>query len=102
MIVRFDNQALQQTVERKVEPIGVDGDPAAQKGGVSEADAIIAEQRQKLEESGELLDRIPSDINETNEEEEKIDPGPELNIEAVEAARKDRKPQPSAEDVARA
>lgn len=102
MIVRFDNQALQQTVERKVEPIGVDGDPAAQKGGVSEADAIIAEQRQKLEESGELLDRVPSDINEEEEKEEKVDPGPELNIEAVEAARKDRKPQPPADDVARA
>lgn len=99
MIVRFDNQALQQTVERKVEPIGVDGDPAAQKGGVSEADAIIAEQRQKLEESGELLDRVPSDIN---EEEEKVGPAPELNIEAVEAARKDRKPQSSAEDLSRA
>lgn len=102
MIVRFDNQALQQTVERKVEPIGVDGDPAAQKGGVSEADAIIAEQRQKLEESGELLDRVPSDINEEEEKAENVDPGPELNIEAVEAARKDRKPQPSAEDVSRA
>ncbi|KAH0285235.1 MgPP2CL-1, protein phosphatase 2C-like protein 1, partial [Aureobasidium sp. EXF-3399] len=99
MIVRFDNQALQQTVERKVEPIGVDGDPAAQKGGVSEADAIIAEQRQKLEESGELLDRVPSDIN---EEEEKVGPAPELNIEAVEAARKDRKPQSSTDEVSRA
>ncbi|THV80410.1 MgPP2CL-1, protein phosphatase 2C-like protein 1 [Aureobasidium pullulans] len=100
MIVRFDNQALQQTVERKVEPIGVDGDPAAQKGGVSEADAIVSEQRKKLDESGELLDRVPSDVNE--EQEEKVDPGPELNIEAVEAARKDRKPQPQAEEVARA
>ena len=43
---------------------------------------------------------MPSDINE--EQEEKVDPGPELNIEAVEAARKDRKPQPQAEEVARA
>ncbi|KAG9764932.1 PP2C-domain-containing protein, partial [Aureobasidium melanogenum] len=99
MIVRFDNQAVQQTVERKVEPIGVDGDPAAQRGGVSEADAIIAEQRQKLADSGELLDRVPSDIH---EEEEQVDPGPELSIEAVEAARKDRKPQPPADQVAHA
>lgn len=99
MVVRFDSQAVQQTVERKVEPIGVDGDPSSQKGGVSEAEAIIAEQRKKLDESGELLDRVPSDIN---EEEESVDPGPELNVEAVEAARKDRKPQPPAEEVARA
>lgn len=99
MIVRFDSQALQQTVERKVEPIGVDGDPSSQKGGVSEAEAIIAEQRKKLDESGELLDRMPSDIT---EEEEIVDPGPELNIEAVEAARKDRKPQPPAEEIAKA
>ncbi|KAG9889024.1 hypothetical protein KCU94_g15916, partial [Aureobasidium melanogenum] len=56
-------------------------------------------QRQKLADSGELLDRVPSDIH---EEEEQVDPGPELNIEAVEAARKDRKPQPPAEEVARA
>ena len=97
MIVRFDSQAVQQTVERKVEPIGVDGDPASQKGGVSEAEAIIAEQRKKLDESGELLDRVPSDINE--EEEPANDPGPELNPEALEAARKDRKPEPPADAV---
>jgi protein phosphatase PTC1 len=87
MVVRFDNQALQQTVERKVEPIGVDGDPSAQKGGVSEADAIIAEQRKKLDESGELLDSMPSDLN---EEDRPKEPVPELNAEAVEAARRDR------------
>ena len=33
MIVRFDGQRVQQTVERKTEPIGVEGDPASQKGG---------------------------------------------------------------------
>lgn len=90
MIVRFDSQQVQATVERKTEPIGVEGDPASQRGGLSEAEAIVLEQRKKLDDSGERLDRMPSDITEEEEQE----PGPELNPEALEAARKDRKPQP--------
>lgn len=44
MIVRFDSKAVQQSVDRKTEPIGVEGDPPSTiKGGISEADAIVGE-----------------------------------------------------------
>lgn len=93
MVVRFDSQRVQETVDRKAEPIGVEGDPSSNKGTLSEADAIVQQQKNKLDESGLLLDRVPSDIAEdVNEDQE---PGPELNMEALEAARKDRKPQPT-------
>jgi len=96
MVVRFDSQRVQQTVDRQQEPIGVEGDAPDQKGGMSEAEAIVLEQRQKLEESGEKADRMPSDIM---EEEEDAEPGPELRPEALEAARKDRKPEPPADTL---
>lgn len=74
----------------------MEGDPLAQKGNMSEADAIVLEQKLKLENSGEKLDRIPSDMI-AEEDEPEQEPGPELNADALEAARKDRKPQvPSA------
>ncbi len=54
MIVRFDNKALQQTVERRTEPIGVDGDPPSTKeGGISEADAIVQEAKKNLGHAGQ-------------------------------------------------
>lgn len=83
-----------QTVERRVEPIGVEGDVATQKGGISEADAIVAGQKKKLDETGEYMDRVPSDIAEEVENHDQ-EPGPELNPEALEAARKDRMPKPA-------
>lgn len=95
MVVRFDSSAVMQTVERKVEPIGVEGDAATQMGGISEADAIVLGQKKKLDETGEYLDRIPSDIAEEVEGHDQ-EPGPELNPEALEAARKDRMPKPTA------
>ncbi|KAF2156595.1 PP2C-domain-containing protein, partial [Myriangium duriaei CBS 260.36] len=94
MIVRFDGQRVQQTVDRKAEPIGVEGDPGSARGNMSEADAIVQQQKEKLETSGQLLDRVPSDIAEEASEPSQEEPGPELNVGAVEAARKDRKPQP--------
>lgn len=98
MIVRFDNKALQQTVERKAEPIGVEGDPSTnKKGGISEADAIINEARKSMPDSSLLgPDEAPSEdktkINQEviQEEEEKevgpeLDPGPlKVNKEGVE------------------
>ena len=88
MMVRFDSKAVQQTVAREVEPIGVDGDPATKKGGVSEAEAIVAESQQHLEASGEKVERIPTE--ELMEgQEQAAEPGPELNPEAVQRARKD-------------
>lgn len=88
MVVRFDSRAVQQTVANNLEPIGVEGDPASKAGGVSEAEAIVAESSKKLNESGESLERIPSDLAEQDEEPD-AEPGPELNPEAVQRARKD-------------
>ncbi|KAF2719795.1 protein phosphatase-like protein 2C [Polychaeton citri CBS 116435] len=87
MAVRFDNKAVLQTVENKAEPIGVEGDPSTRSGGMSEAEHIVASARKDLEDSGELLDRVPSDLSESvrNSHQES---GPELNPEALEAAKK--------------
>ena len=82
MIVRFDNKALQQTVERRAEPIGVEGDPPTVKGGISEADAIVKEARKSMSDTSKL------DISEEEkrrfsqeilEEEEGQEAGPELD-----------------------
>lgn len=89
MIVRFDGKAAQHAVENKNEQIGVEGDPTTKSGGLSEAEHLVLESKKKLDESGEKLDRVPSDLGEDDAE-----PGPELNAEALEAARKDRAPQP--------
>ena len=86
MIVRFDNKALQQTVERKAEPIGVEGDPPTnKKGGISEADAIIKEQRKSMSDSSLLVpEEAPSDekakiSQEVIREEEEKEVGPEID-----------------------
>ena len=86
MIVRFDSKAVQQTVERKAEPIGVEGDPSSVKGGISEADAIIKEARKsmgdtsKLDVSEEEKRRFSQEVI---EEEEGQEAGPELDPEGV-------------------
>jgi len=86
MIVRFDNKALQQTVERKAEPIGVEGDPPTnKKGGISEADAIIKEARKSMSDSSLLVpDEAPSEdkakiSQEVIREEEEKEVGPEVD-----------------------
>ncbi|GAB7358105.1 hypothetical protein MBLNU230_g0265t2 [Neophaeotheca triangularis] len=98
MVIRFDSKAVQQTVESRVEPIGVEGDAASKQGGVTEAEAIVAENAKRLDETGELADKgIPAEqLLEPHEQTEghTDDPGPELNAEAVQAARKDVKPTP--------
>ena len=86
MIVRFDSKALQQTVDRKTEPIGVEGDPATAKGGISEADAIVKEARKsmgdggKVEPAEEEKKRLSKEIIQEEEEQE---PGPELDPEGA-------------------
>ncbi|KAL8690034.1 MAG: hypothetical protein Q9218_004434 [Villophora microphyllina] len=82
MLVRFDGKALQQTVERKAEPIGVEGDPPTKHGGISEADAIIKEARHSMGSSGtaeeveETKRRVSQDII---REEAESEPGPEMD-----------------------
>lgn len=95
MVVRFDNKAVQQTVEHKAEPIGVDGDPPTRPGGISEADAIVKEARRSMGDGpGRVLHsdvkpeegleedkaRISQEI--IREEEEK-EVGPELDPEGL-------------------
>ncbi|KAK3680178.1 mgpp2cl-1, protein phosphatase 2C-like protein 1 [Recurvomyces mirabilis] len=89
MMVRFDSKAVQQTVAREVEPIGVEGDPATKRGGVSEAEALVAESQHQLEASGEKLDHIPTKELMEGHEQGVVEPGPELNPEALQKARKD-------------
>lgn len=93
MVVRFDSKKVQETVENKSDPIGVEGDPATKHGGLSEAEHLVLDAKKKIDESGEpQLDRVPTDMV---EEQAQAEPGPELNAEAVEAARKDNKPPTS-------
>ena len=88
MIVRFDGKAVQEAVQNKSEPIGVEGDPSS-KGALSEAEHLVLDAKKKLDESGETqLDRIPTDMV---EEQQAAEPGPELNPAALEAARKDKR-----------
>ncbi|KAK5154963.1 phosphatase 2C-like domain-containing protein [Cryomyces antarcticus] len=87
MVVRFDNKAVQDTVKRIAEPIGVDGDPPTTRGGLSEAEAIVLQSRKKLDETeDDQLEKVPSDV--IREESEEPEPGPELNLEAPILARK--------------
>ncbi|GAB1743737.1 hypothetical protein NU219Hw_g659t1 [Hortaea werneckii] len=93
MVVRFDSKAVQQTASNQAQQIGVEGDPATTAGGISEAEALVMESKKQLDETGEGLDRIPSDLIEQDEEHD-AEPGPELNADALDKARKDIKPQP--------
>lgn len=86
MLVRFDGKAVQETVQRKTEPIGVEGDPTSKQGGISEADAIVKEARKSM---GEV--KKPEEIEETKRrvsqemirEECEHEPGPELDPEGI-------------------
>lgn len=92
MVIRFDNRAVQETVEKKTAPIGVEGDEGS-KGTMTEAESIVATNKKPLEESGDSLDRIPSDLV---EEPEPPEPGPELNTEALGLAKRGNKSDPPA------
>ena len=86
MVVRFDSDKVQEVAKDKANPIGVEGDPPTKQGGISEAEHIVQDAKKKLDESGiETLDRIPTEEVERQAQHE---PGPELNAEALEAAKK--------------
>ena len=99
MVVRFDNGKVQQTVERKTEPIGVEGDPPSNRaGGISEADAIVGEARRSMGDAGHL---VPSDgrseealeedkarlSQEIIREEEEKEVGPEVDPDGLQSLR---------------
>jgi protein phosphatase PTC1 len=83
MVVRFLNDAVK---EHKIKhSIGVEGDSETLKGGLSEADAIVSSVKKLQDETGETVhDKINAD---RIVEEEEQEPGPELNADAVEAAK---------------
>jgi protein phosphatase PTC1 len=52
MVVRFDANLIRDVVERRIDPIGVEGDtPSKDKGGVSEADKIIEGTKKQLNDA---------------------------------------------------
>ncbi|KAF2822022.1 protein phosphatase-like protein 2C [Ophiobolus disseminans] len=83
MVVRFDNKALRQ--RKNDAAMGVDGDQATVKGGITEAEAIVAQAKKSI---GEPEQSVESAAKEIIMEESEAEPGPELNIEAVKAAQK--------------
>jgi protein phosphatase PTC1 len=83
MVVRFDNKALRQ--RKNDAAMGVDGDQATMKGGVTESEAIVAQAQKSI---GEPQQSVESAAKEIIMEESEQEPGPELNIEAVKAAQK--------------
>ncbi|KAK8209471.1 protein phosphatase-like protein 2C [Phyllosticta capitalensis] len=86
MIVRFDNEAL--LARQNDSSMGVDGDPSSKKGGISETESILGLAKKNIGEVGEAdLDQVS---NEMILEEEEAEPGPELNPDALKAARKDK------------
>ncbi|KAI9867872.1 MAG: Protein phosphatase 2C 1 [Trichoglossum hirsutum] len=87
MIVRFDNKAVQNTVDRKVEPIGVEGDPSGKKGGISEAEAIVRDAKVKAMGEGPELQPIDSETAKEVELANDGEPGPELLPEAAKLQR---------------
>lgn len=94
MVARFDSKLLQQGVADQTAAIGVDGDAISKAGGISESEAIVRHSQQALKDGGvgATLERVPTQmIVEQQEEHERTDPGPELNAEALRAARKNNK-----------
>lgn len=90
MVVRFDNKMLQDTVAQRVEPIGVEGDPATQEGGISEAQAIVSAVKNQMPGVGEGdVHRISQEIIREQEEGnvDQQEPGPELDTSVLEKAR---------------
>lgn len=85
MVVRYDNKALKQ---RKTEAqLGVDRDPPGTMPGISEADAIVAQARKEVGETDASLESVAKEV--IHEEEGAPDESaPELNADAVKAARK--------------
>lgn len=88
MVVRFNRSALQDTVESRAEPIGVEGDPATLQGGISESEAILnaAKKGMPVEtaDSAAEIERIKSEMI---HEVEEAEPGPELDPDGLAKAK---------------
>jgi protein phosphatase PTC1 len=67
--------------------MGVEGDAATLKGGVTEAEAIVAQARKSI---GGEDQSVESTAKEIIMEDSEAEPGPELNLEAAKAAQKNK------------
>ena len=96
MIVRFNTRAVQDTVEQRVEPIGVEGDSHSTiRGGVTEIEAIVGDARRTMpspESYGNELSPVRRiTTNELLEEHEEQEDGPELDSDVLKRAREKAK-----------
>jgi protein phosphatase PTC1 len=86
MTVRFNTRAVQDTVEARVEPIGVEGDASSNlPGGVTEAEAIV-EAAKRTMPSVEEGAAEPS-IESTSQDARPQEPQPTLAVDALEKAK---------------
>jgi protein phosphatase PTC1 len=85
MVVRFDGAAVKHLKDES--SIGVEGDAKTGKGGMTEAEAIVADAKKHLAHEDHSSTAATTSIPE--EKEEKDDEEPlRLNSDAVEAAKK--------------
>jgi protein phosphatase PTC1 len=86
MVIRFDNNRVKEVVNRTVDPIGVDGDPATHAGyGVSEADKIVEGARKgmantEITDDAELAEKVREEVLQKMGDD---GPGPDVPIEAT-------------------
>jgi protein phosphatase PTC1 len=83
MIVRFDTKLVQDMVERRTDPIGVEGDVPSTRSDVSEAEKIIEDAKKNATDLGIVDGEKGPLANEKLEkdivrEAEKQEPGPEV------------------------
>ncbi|PKX97635.1 type 2C protein phosphatase PTC1 [Aspergillus novofumigatus IBT 16806] len=86
MVIRFDNNRVKEVVNRTVDPIGVDGDPATHAGyGVSEADKIVEGARKSMANTEITDDAEPAEkvMDEVLQKMADDGPGPDVPIEAT-------------------
>jgi hypothetical protein len=85
MVIRLDSNRVKDVVNKKAEPIGVDGDVSSVSHGISEADKILEGARKSMASAG--IEDDPEAAEQANEailermanaDEE---PGPELNVD---------------------
>lgn len=90
MIVRFDKPALLSSLSSPQNAVGVEGDAnSTVKDGISESEAIVGAAKKSMpadsvEGTGEELSRLSTEMI---VEEEKQEPGPELDPEGLEKAK---------------
>lgn len=103
MVVRLDKGMLQDVVDKRVDPIGVEGDKSTQlRGGVTEAEAILGAAKAGMPvldaESQEELRRSTEMIAEEQEQEQ--EPGPEVDASMLDPGNLIRAKEKAAEGKA--